>query len=102
MTQLKHTRMQNEHHEQCRRLQEKQKAFRKIGRIQIEQRALLRRNDNTSTTTTATPTENKYEIIKRGIKSLHMTAELCGLLRRINNTRRMLHMPEVSPRMLLR
>jgi hypothetical protein len=99
MTQTKHTRMQKEYDGQCQRLREKQVAFRKIGRSQIERRALQRK---ASATTAVAPTENKDEIIKRGIKTLQMTPELCGLLRRINNTCRMLHMPEVTPRALLR
>ncbi len=91
----KHSRMREEYNGQCQRLQEKQKAFRKIGRKQIQQRALRQK-------ATTTPNENRSDIIKRGIKSLQMTPELHGLLRKINNTRRMLYMPEVTEQKLLR
>lgn len=97
MTQPKHLRMKDEYNGQCHQLETHQKRFRKIGRKQIEQRALRKKQLNT-----ANNNNNVDNLIRRGIKSLDMTPELCGLLRKINNTRRMLYMEETTAYKLLR
>ena len=98
MTQQKHLRMKDEYNGQCHRLETHQKRFRKIGRKQIEQRALRKKQLNTANNNN----NNVDNLIRQGIKSLDMTPELCGLLRKINNTRRMLYMEETTAYKLLR
>ena len=95
MTRNKYLRMREEYDGQCERLEAYQKAFRKIGRTQIEKRALRRKESSNVQ-------ENADGLVKRGVKSLNITPELCGLLRKINNTRRMLFMPETTGCKLLR
>lgn len=93
MSHKKYNRMKNEYTKQCNQLCQKEIQFRKIGRRQIQEKALAQ---NKSTC-------DVELFIRRGIKSLDMTPELCGLLRKINNARRMLFMNEiVDGRRLLR
>lgn len=87
--------MRNEYEDQCSRLRASEKRFRKVGRKQIEERAIRRKEQGGGS-------ETLDEAVRRGIKSLRMTHDLCGLLRKINNTRRMLYMPEVDGCKLLR
>ena len=93
MTQQKHLRMRKEYNGQCERLFKNEQRFRKVGRKQIEERALRRQGCE------PIPIQG---LTQSGIKSLHMTPELCGLLRKINNTRKMLYMPETTSYKLLR
>lgn len=87
--------MKNEYNRQCACLLAHEKHFRKIGRKQIQDRA-LRKHDITDTTGDLT------QVIRRGTKALVMTDELVGLYRKINRCRRMLKMKEVhTPRSLL-
>jgi len=85
---FKWVRMKEEYNRQCMLLHNKEVRFRKIGRKQIQNRALKR--------STPDNIENMDVLIRRGVKHLDMTPELCGLLRKINNTRRMLFMDEIS------
>lgn len=77
--------MKYEYTKQCNHLRQKEILFRKIGRRQIQEKALAK---NQSTC-------DVEHFIRRGVKNLDMTPELCGLLRKINNTRRMLSMTEI-------
>ena len=95
MTQFKHERMKNEYNLQCAGLYEKECLFRKIARQQIQARA-LRRKDIQSCNGDMTA------VIRKGVNALQITPTLDGLLRKINNTRRMLNMKEISkPKELL-
>lgn len=87
--------MHIEYDGQRERLWNHQKRFRKLGRKQIEERALRGKEGRNGK-------ETLDEVVRRGIKSLRMTPELCGLLRKINNSRRTLWMPEVDGLKLLR
>ena len=80
--------MNNEYNNQCTRLYEVEKTFRKIGRIQIQERAIRRKEISSNT-------KIDINIINKGIQSLQMTNELCGLLNKINKTRKMLKREEI-------
>ena len=95
MIRIKHLRMKREYENQCAKLVEYEKRFRKIGRLQIQTRA-LRRQEISNTYGDLT------NIIRRGTKSLIMTTELCGLFYKINRCRKMLKMNDIcQPRELL-
>lgn len=95
MTLPKHIRMRDEYSNQCQHLYGHEAHFRKIGRQQIQERALrLNKINHTNGDLT--------DVIRKGTKALVMTDELCGLFYKINRCRKMLNMDEVQkPRELL-
>ena len=109
----KHQRQLSEYRKQRIVLQTFEMSFRKIARKQVEQRAKMKMNTshhppsqplqptgkddcmNNNDSEQHPPQQLLFErIVRRGVKSLNMTPELCGLFRKINRTRKMLREPE--------
>lgn len=80
--------MREEYNIQCETLIKHEKQFRKIGRKQIQDRALKRRE-------IANAGGDLTDVIRRDTKALVMTDELCGLYYKINRCRKMLKMDEL-------
>ena len=83
-------RKQREYQTQFRRMKTNEAHFRKIARHQVQTSAILR----ATIAGIAAPTNAQEAIERRGVKSLRMTPELCGLFYKINRQRKMLGMEE--------
>jgi len=101
MTHSKFARMKEEYAKQCATLLVHRKHFRKLGRHQIQERA-LRRSEMANTDTDGDGDGELADGMCCGTKALVMTDELCGIFYKINRCNRLLKMNEVyTPRELL-
>ena len=99
----KYQRQRREYNRQCARLVHYETLYRKIARKQVQERAVRKlvclqeqqqaHAENTEASVEASDdTPDANELIRRGVKSLRMTPELCGLFYQINRIRSMLFM----------
>ena len=100
---LKYQRQRREYNRQCARLAHYETRFRKIARKQVQERALRKlarlqqeqqqaQAENTENAETSDDVPDANELVRRGVKSLQMTPELCGLFDQINRIRSMLYL----------
>jgi hypothetical protein len=110
-TNEKHLRQTFEYTVQVEGLHHHEEQFRKIARRQLQEAAMFRlarqqalqlqaqesgTGGDPSNAPGATVSSSQGPGPKGGVRSLRMTSELCGLLRKINRTRKMLRMRELA------
>jgi len=83
-------RKQREYHTQFQQMKTTEARFRKIARHQVQTVGILR-----ATIAGMTAPANALEAVeRRGLRSLRMTPELCGLFYKINRQRKMMCLEE--------
>lgn len=97
---LKYQRQRLEYNRRCARLAHYETRFRKIARKQVQERALRKlarlqqeqQQAQAENTETSDNVLDANDLVRRGVKSLQMTPELCGLFDQINRIRSMLYL----------
>ena len=89
---LKYKRQRREYDRQCARLQHYEARFRKIARKQVQERALRKLGQSPADAQGDATNRLVQQQMRRGVKSLQMTPELCGLFDQVNRIRSMLYM----------